>query len=167
MISSWGTNITNEEGNKCSKQWMFPHPLKLPILCFIFSFFSFMRSKNTTYSFFVFFVFSFDYFYSQVHWLNHSFPCSQFMHKNLAWKCVLANEHGALIESKVMHWKIISRDRLQQCLVKIVMKCALERLISFAGEFAVVYLRYNLIFFFFIIKGEKKITLCIPLLLFI
>lgn len=45
----------------------------------------------------------------QVHWLNHNFPCLQFMHKNLAWKCVLVSGHGALIECKVGvlqdHWE--------------------------------------------------------------
>jgi hypothetical protein len=85
-------------------------------------------------------------FHSQVHWWNHNFPCSQFMHKNLAWKCVLVNEHGALIESKVTHWKTISRDRLRQCLVKTVTKCASEKLISFAGEFYLLFI----IFFLFL-----------------
>lgn len=79
---------------------------------------------------------SFSSFFSlQVHWLNHNFPCSQFMHKNLAWKCVLASVHGALIESKVMRWKTISSDRLLPCRDKTATRCASERLISYAGEF--------------------------------
>lgn len=72
--------------------------------------------------------------YLQAHWLNRNFPCSQFMHKNLAWRCDLASVHGALIESKAMRSRITSSDRRRQCQDRIATRCVSEKPISFAGE---------------------------------